>query len=268
MIIRRIKMQFKLMMLTVFITSQFILAQTEQSSITLAVDATDAPKKILHAQESIPVKAGPLTLLYPKWIPGEHGPTGPVVDLAGLKITGGAKPVTWRRDLEDMYALHLEVPAGVDRLELSFDFILPPQKEGFSSASSSSAQLVIISWNQVVLSPKDKKPDYITIIPSLTLPEGWKFGTALQTKQRVGNTVQFAPVSLTMLVDSPVLAGTHFRRIDLTSESGIPHFLNLAGDSEEALDMSPDQIAAYRRLVVEANALFGAHHYDHYDFLY
>ena len=257
---------FSKFFIALLLVPQFIYSQP--LSITLTVNALEAPRKILHARESISVQPGSLTLLYPKWIPGEHGPTGPVIDVAGLKLTAGDNAISWRRDLEDMYAIHCEVPSGVNRLDLSFDFILPPQAEGFSSGASSTAQLLVLSWNQVVLYPNIPKPDDITVTPSVTLPEGWKYGTALTTKEQTGNTIHFAPVSLTMLVDSPVLTGAHFRRIDLTPPNGVPHFLDMVSDNEAALDVSSEQIAAYRQLVVEANALFGAHHYDHYNFLF
>ena len=240
----------------------------QQVSMALTVDATNAPQKILHAKESIPVRPGELTLLYAKWIPGEHGPTGPVIDLAGLKILGQGKALSWRRDLVDMFAFHCSVPEGVTILDVSFDFILPPQVEGFSSAASSTAELCVISWNQVVLYPNTVTPDDITITPTLILPDSWKYASALSTNEQLGNTINFAPVSLTAFVDSPVLTGSHLRRIDLTPPSGVPHFLDMVSDNEAALDMSQSQIAAYKNLVIQTNALFGSHHYNHYDFLY
>lgn len=234
--------------------------------ITLAVDATDAPRKLLHARETIAVQPGPLTLLYPKWIPGEHGPTGPVTDLVGLSITAGGERLAWRRDLTEMYALHVEVPAGAHELEVAFDFVLPPQAEGFSSGASSTAQLLVLSWNQVVLYPSGARPDELLVSPSLTLPAGWKHAGALEADGS-GSTLSFAPVSLTTLVDSPLAAGAHVRRVDLTPPSGPPCFLNIVADSEAALALPETDAAAYRRLVTETLDLFGAHHFEHYDFL-
>ena len=247
---------------------QLTPAQTQQSSITLTVDATDAPRKILHARESMAVLPGHLTLFYPKWIPGEHGPTGPVIDMAGLKITGNGKQVQWRRDLEEMFAIHCEVPTGVGRIDVSFDFILPPQEEGFSSGASSTAQLLVLSWNQVVVYPLSARPDDITVTPSLIVPAGWKYISALTVKSETNTSISFAPVSLTMLIDSPLLTGAHLRRVDLTPASGVPHFLDILSDNEAALAIRPEEVTAYKHLVTEANALFGTHHYNHYDFLY
>jgi predicted metalloprotease with PDZ domain len=258
----------KISIALLLLTPQLTLSQTEQSAITLTVDATEAPRKILHSREAITVHPGHLTLFYPKWIPGEHGPTGPVIDMAGLKITGTGKPISWRRDLEEMFAIHCEVPPGVDRVDVSFDFILPPQAEGFSSGASSTAQLLVLSWNQVIVYPVSARPDDIIVTPSLIVPSGWKFISALTSKNETNNSISFAPVSLTMLVDSPLLTGTHLRRVDITPPSGVPHFLDMISDNEAALDISPEQVTAYKHLVTEANALFGTHHYNHYDFLY
>ena len=249
-------------------------ALSTQDAITIVVDATEAPRKILHARLTIPIaRAGPMTLLYPKWIPGEHGPTGPITDLAGLKFMAAGKTIPWRRDDIEMYAFHLEIPTGVLSIEATLDFLLPAATEGFSSAASSTANLVVLSWNQVLLYPEGYGSDDLIYDASLRLPAGWQFGTALplDTSARVsGNTgtVNFRPASLTTLVDSPVIAGSHFKTIRLT-ESTAPSFqIDMVSDSDAALEMSAEQIANYRQLVLETNALFGGHHYSHYHFLY
>ncbi|HEY6953490.1 MAG TPA: M61 family peptidase, partial [Bacteroidota bacterium] len=239
-----------------------------QTSISLSVDATDAPRKILHATETIPVRAGQLTLIYPEWIPGEHGPTGPVVDIAGLHMTAEGKELSWKRDLVDMYAIHLNVPKGARQIDVSFDFLLPAVASGFSAGASSSADLLVLSWNQVVLYPSEPKADDIMVSPSLKLPAGWKYGTALSTENQSGETIHFAAVPLKHLVDSPVLTAEHFKRVDISPAGGPGHFLDIASDEDATLAITPEQVGTYKRLVVEANALFGAHHYDHYDFLY
>ena len=243
-------------------------AQSMPPVVTLAVDATDAPRKLLHAHETIAVKAGPLTLLYPQWIPGEHGPTGPVTDVVGLHITAGGAPLAWRRDLQNMYALHCDVPAGVSALEVDFDFALPPVAEGFSSGASSTARLLVLSWNQVVLYPDSPRPDELTVAASLKLPEGWRLATALPTADSSPVSTRFEPVSLTTLVDSPVAAGAHLRSVDLTPPEGPRCTLNLIADSEAALALDAVQESAFRRLAAEAEALFGSHHFAHYDFLF
>ena len=254
--------------LCVLLTQCTTSAPQTSKSIIIEVDATAVPRRVLHAREVIPVAPGPLTLLYPKWIPGEHGPTGPLIDVAGLVINAGGKPLTWRRDLVDMYAIHVTVPAGTASIDVSFDFLLPPEASGFTSGASSSPELLVLSWNQVLMYPSTPRPDEIQMTPSLLLPEGWKYATALTTAKLAGDTIHFEPVSLTMLVDAPVQAGVHARKIDLTGASGAKTTLNLVADDEADLAIPAAQEAAYKSLVAEAEALFGAHHFTHFDFLY
>jgi predicted metalloprotease with PDZ domain len=239
----------------------------ESKEIVLTVDATDAPRKILHVEETIPVIPGPLTLYFAKWVPGEHGPTGPVTDLSSLRIKAGGKPLSWRRDLVDMYAVHIDIPAGVEQIELTFDFLLSAQAEGFTSGASATSQLAVISLNQVILYPGGLVSDNVFVSLRMKFPVGWKFATALETIEHSGDVVRFATVSLTSLVDSPVLTGAHFRQIDITPSGGVRHTINIAADGEPALNMPSGQVEAYRRLVLEGNVLFGARHYNHYDFL-
>ena len=242
-------------------------AANPPGAVTLAVDATDAPRNLLHARMVLPVGAGPLTLYYPEWIPGEHGPTGPIVNLAGLKISAAGKPLPWRRDDVDMYAFHVDVPQGISSLEIALDYLGPVREEGFSSASSSTQQLTMISWNQLLLYPQGKPTRELMYAASLRLPTGWKFASALEVASQTGEVVDFKPVALNMLVDSPVLSGAHFRSVPLAGEINPPHRLDLAADSDAALELSDDVIAEYSQLVREAGALYGARHYRHYDFL-
>lgn len=238
----------------------------ESSPATLEVDAREAPRKIFHATLTIPAAPGPLTLAYPKWIPGEHGPTGPIADLAGLKFVAAGKTLPWRRDSADMYRFHLEVPPEASSISISLDYLSPAEAGGFSSGSSATAQLTLISWNQLLLYPADGKPDLLTYAASLRLPAGWKYATALDVAKESSDAIAFAPVSLTTLVDSPVLTGSHLKVVTLSSQPPA-HRLDLAADSEAALEISPELEGQYRRLVAETGALFGARHYRHYDFL-
>ncbi len=165
-----------------------------------------------------------------------------------------------------MYAFHLDVPAGAQEVEAAFDFLSAAESNGFSSGASATANLAMISWNQVLLYPKGANADEISYAATLRLPAGWKFGTSLARKSESGGTVAFEPVSLTMLVDAPVLAGSHFRVVPL-AEAPLPHRLDIAADSEAALEISPELVQSYKNLVAETGALFGARHYRHYDFL-
>src|ERR1700735_3353177 len=124
------------------------LSSAQNPEMKLRVDATDASRHVLHASMNIPAKPGPMTLLYPEWIPGEHGPTGPIVDLMGLKITAGGKPISWTRDVVNMYAFHVTVPAGASALDVVFDFITPPEAAGFTSGALATTELAVLNWNQ------------------------------------------------------------------------------------------------------------------------
>jgi predicted metalloprotease with PDZ domain len=244
-----------------------VAASGQAAPIKLEVDASDSPRKILHARLQFPAQPGRLTLLYPKWLPGEHAPNGPITDLVGLKMRAAGKPIPWTRDPEDMFAFDLELPAGATALEVSLDFLLPPSAGDFSSGASATPQLLDLSWNEVLLYPKGTKSSEVQYAASLRLPDGWKFGTSLPIAKQSANEVEFSPVSLETLVDSPVLAGAHFRDVDLTPSSGPPHFLHIAADSAAALELKPEDSRNFSRLVAETGALFGARHYRSYHFL-
>jgi predicted metalloprotease with PDZ domain len=242
-------------------------AQAAPGPIKLSVDATQAPQKILHTHMEIPVQPGPLTLYYPEWIPGEHMPDGPIIEVAGMKFAAGGKTIPWRRDLVEMYSIHLDVPAGVSTLEADFDFLLAAPSSGFTAGGSATANLDVLSWNQVLLYPKGSPAKDITFVAALRLPAGWKYGTALPIAKQDGDTVEFAPAPLTTLVDSPVLAGRYFRAVELTPGQNPPHELDIAADSAAALAITPDTEMALHNLVMEAGALFGSRHYRDYHFL-
>jgi predicted metalloprotease with PDZ domain len=240
----------------------------QDSIIRISVDATDAPRRLFHVVMTVPAKAGPMTLLYPEWIPGEHGPTGPIANLVGLKVQAGELAIPWKRDSVNMYAFHVDVPAGVAALDVLFDFISPPEAGGFSSGSSATTQLAVLNWNQFLLYPQGVPPDKLQFQATLRVPNAWRYGTALRIKRESGNKIEFEPASLTTLVDSPVSAGLHYRTIELGAENGISHYLHLAADSDRATEMSPELIAQYKNLVAETGALFGSRHYRNYHFLF
>jgi predicted metalloprotease with PDZ domain len=194
-------------------------------------------------------------------------PDGPINNIAGLKFRAGKKTIPWRRDLLDMYAFHLEIPEGVTSLDVNFDFLISGVGSGYSSGASSTAFLNDLSWNQVVLYPRGYAAKDLTYAPTLKLPAGWKFGTALPGAKQIGDTITFAPVSLSTLVDSPVLAGRYFRVVQLTPGQNPSHEIDIAADSEADLAMTPETEAHYRRLVAETGALFGVRHYRDYHFL-
>jgi predicted metalloprotease with PDZ domain len=251
--------------------------------ITLSVNLTDAPRKIIHAAETMPVTPGPLTLVYPKWIPGEHGPTGPIDDMAGLIITAtgtngqscttsGEPALKWERDKIDMYAFHLTVPANCAALSIKLDFLTTATPTGFSAGASTSENLAMLSWNTVVLYPDGMDAANVQVAPSITLPSAWQFGTALRRIDRPADAAQtytttFEPVTLEMLIDSPVLAGKYFKEIPLAPEITPKHFLDIAADGPEDLNLPAARVENFSRLVREAGVLFRSRHYREYHFL-
>jgi predicted metalloprotease with PDZ domain len=236
-------------------------AQSSQT-ISLTVDATKTPQKLLHAHLVLPVQPGPLTLYYPKWIPGEHSPSGPIASLTGLKFEGNGKVIPWKRDLLDTFTFHLDIPAGVSQLDATYDYIEP---EG----GSATDKLLILEWNEVALYPAGTPAQKLMCDAKLILPEGWKFGTSLPVSGQSGNSVSFKPISLDLLVDSPVISGEYFRVIDITpAGEPIHHEIDMAADSEAALAMSPANIKQMTNLVAESGKLFGARHYRDYHFIF
>jgi predicted metalloprotease with PDZ domain len=237
--------------------------------VSLFVDATDAPRKIFHARMTIPARPGSLTLYYPKWIPGEHGPTGPIQDLAGLKFTANGKTLPWRRDLLDGWTFHIEVPAGASSVEASLDFISPAGSDGiYTGGATATDRLAVINWNTLLLYPEGWTSDDLTYTASLRLPAPWKFGTSLSVTSQSGGEIKFAPVSLTMLVDGPVITGEYLKVVPLNPGQTPPVEMDVAADSAPALDAPAEVWEHYKNLVTQTGALFGAQHYRDYHFLY
>jgi predicted metalloprotease with PDZ domain len=243
------------------------VAVGQTAPITLSVDLSDAPRKILHAMEVMPVTAGPLTVVYPKWIPGEHGPTGPIENMTGFFITANGQPVKWERDKVDMFAYHLTVPQGVTKLEMKIDFLASSSLSGFSAGGSTSENLALLSWNTLLVYPADTNAIDVMFTPSITIPAGWQFGTALDKDGGSGQSTTFKTVSLEQLIDSPVLAGRYFREIPLAPEITPKHYLDMAADGPEEIDLSKEHIADFDRLVRETGALYKSRHYGSYHFL-
>ncbi len=242
-------------------------AQTTSNPARLEVDLREAPRHIFHAKLALPVNAGSLTLVYPKWIPGEHAPTGPIVDLVGLKIAADGREVSWRRDDVDMFAFHVDVPAGVETLNLSYDYLSPAEASGSREQPSSTAKLAVLNWYTVTLYPLGPRTDDLTYVATLRLPAGWQYGTALPVLKESSGAVEFAPVALTTLIDSPVISGAYLRHIDLSPGQSPAHAVHVAADGPTPLEATPAQVQHLRQLVAETGALFGARHYRRYDFL-
>jgi predicted metalloprotease with PDZ domain len=247
---------------------QTVSTQPYPGTISVAVDASAAQTKLFHGKFSIPVKPGPLVLFYPKWIPGEHGPTGPVVDLTGLKFFVNGQPISWRRDDVEMYAIHVNVPPGASTLEATLDYTSPSEEGLYTAGGAASDKLAVVSWNQLLLYPAGYNAERITYEASLKVPSGWKIGTPLPGATQSGNTYQFKPASLYTLVDSPVIMGEYFKVLPLNNPAGTPSVeMDIAADSNAALRFEPGVEDHLKQLPQEAFALFGATHYRDYHFL-
>jgi predicted metalloprotease with PDZ domain len=235
---------------------------TPAGVVRLAVDARDARRKLVHATLQVPARPGPLTLLYPKWLPGEHGPTGPIANLTGLRLRARGQALAWTRDPGEMFAVRCEVPAGSDAVEVELDMLLPSGGD-FTAGRTGTDRLLVLSWNTLLLYPQGQAASTLRYDASVQLPDGWDYASALPEARRDGATVHFETVSLERLVDSPLLAGAHLRRVALGT--GTPsHELAMAAEDPAALAL-PDAFArALERVTREAGALFGARHYGHY----
>jgi predicted metalloprotease with PDZ domain len=235
--------------------------------IEISVDLTDAPRRLFRAKLVIPAEPGPITLEYPKWIPGEHQPSGPIIDLSGLKFRAGGKVIPWTRDDVDLYAFHLTVPEGAGSLDAELEYLVPGEKGGYGAGPASTAKLAILNWYLVTLYPKGKPAHDILVRANLTLPSGWQAGTALPIESKADNKIQYKTAPLDTFVDSPALCGIHFKEVPIGPKDGPPHFLTMACDSAAGLALSDEVKGQYDRLVVEAGELFGARHYRSYRFL-
>ena len=244
-----------------------------QTPIMLSVDLSGAPRKMIEATETMPVHPGPMTLVYPKWIPGEHMPSGPIDNQAGFVITANGQPIKWERDSYDMFAFHITVPSGVTELDIKMDFLATAAAAGFSAGASTSANLALLSWNSVIVYPDGMKAADVMVTPSVVIPHGWNFGTALEQFKIVPEKGEgpsyrtFKTVSLEQLIDSPVLAGRWFREIPLAPEITPKHFLDLAGDGPEDIAISQEHIDEFSKLIRETGALYTSRHYGSYHFL-
>jgi predicted metalloprotease with PDZ domain len=234
--------------------------------IELRVDATNLAQKIFKVHERIPARPGPITLLYPQWLLGAHSPAdGSLAQFAGLILSADQHRVEWRRDPLDMHAFHATVPAGATALEADFEFLSP--LEGSEGAIVMTPEMLAVHWEALLLYPGGYYAHGVMVQPSVVFPANWQFAGALEQTGHAGAEARFKAVNLEELIDSPLYAGAHFKRIDLDPGGKVPVFLDLVADDPENLHASPKQIDAHRALVQQAYRLFGSQHYDHYDFL-
>ena len=248
----------------VAVLSAFPLAARAQSAspIRLALDATLAPQRIYSVRESMPAAPGAFTFAYPKWIPGYHGPTAPLEGVVSLRVSAGGKPLEWRRDLVDSYAIHTTVPAGASAVDVEFAVAGAPSRNG-EEAPVSTSQLAVVEYSNFVMYPPGAGAYDLPVEASLALPPGWTFGTALPVAAENGSEITFKPAALYTLIDSPIVTGAHERAFDL----GGGHELDAAADSAAGIALTPKFLTGMKHLVREGPALYGGKHYRDYHFL-
>lgn len=231
--------------------------------ITLDIDATDTARAVFRVVETIPVApgTGKLTLLYPRWLPGNHAPQGPIAELVDLKFEADGKPVAWSRDPVELYAFHLDLPAGTRVVTARFIHTAPLQES--EGRVTMTPDIINLQWEKMSLYPAGHYVRQLRYRPSVTFPQGWTAATALDGVKVAGNRWSWAEVAYDTLVDSPIFAGRNFRKWDL----GHRVTLNVVADKPEQLAATPAQIAAHAALVEEALLAFGGRHFDHYELL-
>jgi predicted metalloprotease with PDZ domain len=236
-------------------------------TIKVEVDATNLSQRIFRIRETIPVQAGPLTLLFPRWVPGGHSPRNGLDDIAGLRFTANGRKLDWKRDTVEVGAFHLEVPEGVGEIVAEFDSLTatgPGQGRVVMTPNMLNLQFISTS-----LYPAGHYMHQVMVDPRVTYPAGWTAFTALDVEGADGAAVDYADVPYDIFVDSPVYAGRYARNIDLTpAGSTKPVKLGVVADDPKYLETKPEQVAIHKRLVEQALKLFGAQHYDHYQFLF
>lgn len=234
-------------------------------ALKIEVDATDLAHRVFRVHEVIPAAAGPLTLLYPQWIPGNHSPSGPIDKFAGLTVKANGKTLPWTRDQFNVYAFNVDVPQGATEVEVDFQFL--SAQDTRQGRVVMTPDMLNLQWNTVTVYPAGYYARQIQTEPSVKLPSGWQFGSALEVASQDGGTVHFKSINYDDLVDSPIYAGKYFKRVDLDPGASTSVHLNIVADDPKYLEIKPEQLKIHQQLVQQMYKLYGAHHYNHYDFL-
>jgi predicted metalloprotease with PDZ domain len=243
-------------------------ALAQKNPIQITADLTDGPRKLYHAEIDLPVKSGPIALTTPKWIPGNHRPTGPVDDITGVVFTANGQTLPWRRDDQDLYQFHVTVPDGVTTLHAHLDCIVNGRI---------SQKLAVLEWEKLLLYPANTPVKDIAIQPSVTVPAGWGIGTALTPAQTgpdgydpqhpKGGTTHYAATTVEQLEDSPIITGAYFHEFALAPEVTPKHYIDVVADAPEDSDLRPALLSELSNLVRETGAAYNARHYNVYHFL-
>ena len=242
-----------------FVAALIIASVRQAGPITLAVDASQVTRNILHVHERIPVTGGPVRLVYPKWIPGEHGPYGPINDIVHLHFRVNGSDLPWRRDDVEMYEFRILAPSNPNTIDVDFDDVWQPE-------NYSTLHLARLKWNNFLFYPAGVRSDDVMMQPTLHLPNNWKCACALPNMLQQGNEVSFAAVNLTTLVDSPVLCGEYYNPIRLNNSAPI-HTLEMFGDTPESVQLPPNMMEQCRQMVRQSGELYRSRHYRSYHFL-
>jgi predicted metalloprotease with PDZ domain len=232
-------------------------------TIRVEVDATDAPRKVFHSRMTMPAAAGPMKLAFAKWLPGEHGPTGPIVDLVNVRVTANGERVAWARDPRDMYVFNVDVPKNAKELVVEASYLAPTAGGQFTAGETATENLAVISWNTLLLFPPGKDANDVMVEATLKMPHGWTAASALRQTE----PGKFERASLMTYIDSPVIIGRYLKRVAIPSGNAPQHHIDLVADSSAALETWPTFANDFSRLVAEAGAAFGAYHFRKYDWL-
>ncbi|MBV8245154.1 MAG: hypothetical protein JOZ38_04460, partial [Candidatus Eremiobacteraeota bacterium] len=231
----------------------------EANPMTVVLDARQAPRGLMYVRMTIPARPGPFTLVYPKWIPGEHGPTGPLRVLSQLRVSAGGHALAWQRDQVDLYAFHLTVPSGVSQIDVEFTGIINAPEDVMATKN-----VAIVNWNRYILYQADTHNTDVFAKPSVILPAGWKYGTALPDPRQNGDRVDFGTVSLETLVDSPLDMGRYSKRIDQWSNGSASAQIDIFADKPQDLNIDAKVVKEYKNYAAEGIALYGARHWNYY----
>jgi len=240
------------------------LLQAQKTPIQITADLSQASRKLYHAEIDVPVQPGPISLTTPKWIPGNHRPTGPVDEITGVVFTANGKVLPWRRDDEDLYEFHVTVPAGVTTLHAHLDCIV---------IARVSQKLAVLEWEKLLLYPANTPVKDIPIQPSIKVPTGWGVGTALtptdgyDPQHPRGGTIHYAATTVEQLEDSPVITGEYFHEFVLAPEVTPKHYIDVVADSPEDSQLRPALLVELNNLVRETGAAYASRHYNVYHFL-
>jgi predicted metalloprotease with PDZ domain len=232
---------------------------TKERPLVLSVDASLASRGIAYVHETVPVQPGTLTLVYPKWIPGEHGPTGPLYNLTSIRVKAAGKSLDWRRDTVDLYAFHVEVPSGTSVLDVTFTVLMNAPGDTMSTHN-----VTVINWNRYILYQAGVDSHDYYVKPSMTIPSGWDYGCALRDPQRTGNTIAFAPTTLNVVIDSPLDMAQYVKKWTLWQGDGSYVELDTFAARPQDLDVPEKTVNAYKRVPAEAFALYGSRHFEDY----